>query len=342
MRAIVLEEHGTIDKLKVKISVELQTLKENEVRISVKYCGLNHLDLWLRKGGTGDRLTLPRIPGSDIAGIVGEVGSEVTHLKKGDTVLVYPGVGCGHCEACAKGKETQCHKFQIIGYHLDGGYGESIQVPARNALTIPNENLEQWAGVPISYVTAWNALVTKGKLHSNDTVAIWGASGGLGFAALSIAEGFGATVIAIVGSNDKKKFLLEQGFEGHIVVRSENLEAEIRELTGRRGVDLVLDHVGKQTWNQSLRMLARGGRLSFCGITTGPKVETDLRYIFGKQLSIFGSWMGDRSDLIEVIHFLKKTRKLPYIYKEIALEEAGEAQACMENGKHVGKIILKI
>lgn len=345
MKAIVVEEHGSIDVLRYTESQPIGELGSDEVRVQIKYCGLNHLDIWLRKGGTGDKLTLPRIPGSDIIGIVQETGQAVRHVRAGDTVLLYPGQGCGLCSACISGRETMCPEFKIRGYQVDGGYAELVTVDQSyvHPLSVPAEQLKLWAGVPVSYVTAWNALVTKGRLKPNDTVAIWGASGGLGYAALAIAQGFGANVIGIVGSEEKAAFLQEQGFTGSIVVRSESLLDEIKQLTQKKGVDLVLDHVGQQTWNSSLKMLARGGRLAFCGITTGPRVETDLRYIFGKQLEIYGSWMGDHQDFVQVVQFLQHhPQALPYIYKEFPLEEARLAQAIMEKGDHVGKIVLKI
>lgn len=344
MKAIVIEKHGSIEELHYQTDVEHpEELGTHEVRIAIQYCGLNHLDLWLRKGGTGDKLTLPRIPGSDIVGFVQEVGSKVQGYQVGDAVLVYPGLSCGQCSACIKGKVTMCSAFRIRGYHVDGGYAQYLTAEEKYLVAVPHEQLRLWAGVPVSYVTAWNALVTKAKLKPTDTVVIWGASGGLGYAALRIAQGCGANVIAIVGSEDKVRFLQEQGFTGQTVLRSEQLLEELKSLTRKRGADVVLDHVGRQTWNASLKMLAKGGRLAFCGITTGPKVEMDLRYIFGKQLEIYGSWMGDQQDFMEVVHFLQQhPEALPYIYKEFPLSEARAAQAVMEEGQHVGKIILNM
>lgn len=342
MKAIVLVQHGSTEQLKLKNDVPLPDLEPYEVRVNVKYCALNHLDLWLRRGGTGDRLTLPRIPGSDIVGEISNIGKRVNHVHIGDHVLVYPGLSCGHCEACVHGQETQCDQFRVIGYHTDGGYAERVHVPAQNVLVIPAQELQRWAAVPVAYITAWNALVTKGRLTPNDVVAIWGAAGGLGYAALSIAQGYGAQVIGIVGSEEKAQFLRSQGFDGRVIVRTDETAKEIRRITNKTGVDLVLDHVGHATWNESLKMLKRGGRLAFCGVTTGAKTEMDLRYIFGKQLSIYGSWMGNRSDFHEVIRFLKQHALLPYIDRTFSLQEAGSAQSYMEHGEHMGKILLKI
>jgi NADPH:quinone reductase-like Zn-dependent oxidoreductase len=342
MKAVVLNSHGPIEHLNISNEQSLQDLQYGEIRLKIMYCGLNHLDLWLRKGGTGDKITLPRIPGSDIVGIIESKGEGVFNLSIGDAVLVYPGTSCGNCTYCQKERETLCKEFKIIGYHIDGGYSDYINVPAKNVVKIEAQNLDAWAAVPVSYITAWNGLVTKGNLTMFDTVVVWGATGGLGYAALTIAEGFSAKTIGIVGSKEKELFLRERGYKGHIVVRSENLQKEIRELTDNQGVDIVLDHVGQETWKESLKMLKRGGRLAFCGVTTGHQAVTDLRYILGKQLTIHGSWMGDMNDFKEVVQFIEVNENLPYIWKTYSLDEVRDAHQVMEEQRHIGKIVLKV
>ncbi|MBS4210296.1 zinc-binding dehydrogenase [Bacillus sp. FJAT-50079] len=343
MNGIVLEEHGDVEQLLYKEDIPLPKLRNDEIRVQVKYCGLNHLDIWLRKGGTGDRLQLPRISGSDVVGVVTELGEEVDGLSIDDPVVLYPGKGCGQCVACSEGRETLCRHFEVLGYNNDGGYCEYVQIQGKRAVKITDEELESWAGVPIAYVTAWNALVTKGKMTAKDTVVIWGASGGLGYAALSIAQSFGAKVIGIVSSKEKISFLKEKGFEQvKFIVRDENIGKNIRDLTNKEGADLVLDHVGRQTFNESLKMLKRGGRLAFCGVTTGPIAEIDLRLIFGKQITITGSWMGDLHDFHEVVQFLLRTKAFPHIDHVFPLKKVKEAQFALEKGEHIGKIILQI
>ena len=343
MRGIVLEEHGGLDRLLYKDTLDMPPLEENEIRIQVQYCGLNHLDIWLRKGGTGDKLFLPRIPGSDVAGMVTDTGDKVTHVSPGDPVVLYPGKGCGQCKACSKGRETLCKQFEVLGYNSNGGYADFVTIEGKRAVKITDGKMKEWAGVPVAYVTAWNALVTKGKMTAKDTVVIWGASGGLGYAALSIARAFGARVIGIVSSEEKINFLRGQGFtDVEFVVRGQETRRQIWELTNKAGADLVLDHVGRKTFNESLQMLARGGRLAFCGITTGPIAEVDLRLIFGKQITITGSWMGDLHDFHEVVAFLQRTNAFPYIDKVFPLEQAREAQAALEEGSHIGKVILQV
>lgn len=344
MRAIVLYEHGSLEQLKFEENYPRKAIKDDEVTVQVKYCGLNHLDIWLRRGGTGDKFSLPNIPGSDVVGQITNVGENVDHLSIGDTVVLYPGEGCENCPACIQGIETQCHEFKIFGYHNDGGYAEYATIQAKRAVKIKDKNLKSWAGVPVAYVTAWNALVTKGSLTANDTVVIWGASGGLGYAALSIASAIGADVIGIVSSQEKIKLLRDKGFNNvkFICRREEDVVKEVRSYTNNVGASVVLDHAGRQTFNNSLKMLSRGGRLAFCGITTGPFAEVDLRLIFGKQIQITGSWMGDLKDFYEVINFLQRTEAFPYIDKVYQLQEASEAQQALEAGEHIGKVILKI
>lgn len=342
MAGIILENHGGPENLQLRRDLPVPVLKPHEVLIKVQYCGLNHLDLWLRKGGTGDKLTLPRIPGSDVVGTVVAKGDKVQHMAEGDAVVLYPGKGCGLCKPCIQGRETLCRQFAILGYHLDGGYSEYVVTEAKRAYKITRGELRQWAGVPVAYVTAWNALVTKGRLSPNDTVVIWGASGGLGYAALSIAKGFGARIIGIVGNEHKREFLKNNGFQDvEFVVRNGEVDQQVRELTGKKGADLVLDHVGRATFSASLHMLARGGHLSFCGVTTGPLTEVDLRLIFGKQITITGTWMGDLQDFADVVQFLNQKGLFPHVDREFAVTEVAEAHRYMEQGNYVGKLILK-
>lgn len=343
MIGIVLEEHGGPEKLLYKRGLENPAIKEDEIKVKVEYCGLNHLDIWLRKGGTGDKLFLPRIPGSDVVGIVAQKGEDVKNLSVGDRVVLYPGKGCGQCVACSLGRESLCKFFEVLGYNNDGGYAEYVKIQGKRAVKIEGDFIQQWAGVPVAYVTAWNALVTKGKMTARDTVVIWGASGGLGYAALSIARSFGARVIGIVSTKEKAAFLKEKGFQDvEFILRDSNVGKAVRALTNKEGADLVLDHVGKNTFNESLKMLKRGGRLSFCGITSGPIADVDLRLIFGKQLTITGSWMGDLDDFYEVVNFLLRTKTFPHIDKVFSLREVNKGQEWLEEGKHIGKVILKI
>lgn len=317
--------------------------RDGEVVLDVLATGLNHLDLWLRQGDTGDDLVFPRVPGSDVLGIVRAVGPAVPGDLVGSRVLVYPGRGCGDCAFCSEGRPSACRRFEIMGYQYDGGYAEKIAVAAASVHRVPDDAPMSWAAVPVSYITAWNALVTKGHLQPGQTVAVWGATGGLGYAAARIAEALGAHVVAIVGTEEKRLWLTAQGFSGEVLLRDADLVKRARATTGGRGVDLVLDHAGAATWNSSLRMLAVGGHLAFCGVTTGPVVETDLRQIFGKQLTIAGTWIGDPEDLQQVSALLAAhPEALPVIVNSFALDDANAAQSAVADPAGNGKTILRM
>ena len=314
-----------------------------DVQIDIEVCGLNHLDLWLRRGDTGDRLSLPRIPGSDVLGTVSAVGDEVRNVSVGDRVLVYPGRSCGDCRECSAGRESACRAFEVLGYNFDGGYATSIVVGEDDAVRVPAASGPEWGAVPVSYVTAWNALVTKAGLTAEDTVAIWGAAGGLGNAALRLATAIGAEAIAVVSSEAKAAWLREHGWDGTVVVRDEATARQVRKATGGRGVDVVLDHVGAATWMESVKMLATRGRLAFCGVTTGYEAVTDLRHLFAKQLSIHGTWLGDRRDLAAVVALLsERPEALPVIEAAFPLSDANRAQELVASGGHSGKVVLEV
>lgn len=341
MWAMVQQEHGADGLRWTEVADPAPAV--GEIVVDVTHCGLNHLDLWLKQGGTGDTLSLPRIPGADVKGRVTRVGADVTTVRVGDPVVLYPGSSCGECAECAAGVESACPRFHVMGYQFDGGYAQRVLTDGRNAVVLPDDADRRWAGVPVSYVTAWNALVTKSGLTERDTVVIWGATGGLGNAALRIAEGIGAQAIAIVGSQDKATWLRDHGFDGTTIVRTDRVAKDVRAACPGRGASVVLDHVGASTWMSSMKMLAPRGRLAFCGVTSGYEAVTDLRHVFGKQLSIHGSWMGNRHDLAEVVAFLRdRPQALPFVDREFPLRDAAAAQAHMESGDHLAKNLLKI
>lgn len=313
-----------------------------EVVVRIIAAGLNHLDLWLQQGDTGDALSLPRIPGTDALGEVVALGDGAPESLLGERVLIYPGRSCGACELCAAGHPSACRRFEILGYSFDGAYAQQIAVPAASVVPVGPDAPLSWAAVPVSYITAWNALMSKGRLAPGQVVAVWGATGGLGNAAVKIAEAVGAKVVAIVGTEEKALWLAANGFSGDIVVRGDDLVKKVRATTGGRGVDLVLDHVGSATWNDSIRMLAVRGHLAFCGVTTGHQVETDLRHIFGKQLTIAGTWIGDPSDLAAVVDLLRQhPEALPVVENSFTLDDAAAAQKAIADPAGNGKTILR-
>lgn len=339
MRVQVQENHG--EPIKARDRQE-PTAAAGEVVVSVIAAGLNHLDLWLQQGDTGDSLSLPCIPGSDVLGEVVSIGDGAPADLLGQRVLIYPGRSCGICEWCGEGHPSACRHFEIMGYSYDGGYAERVVVPASAVVPVSPDASTSWAAVPVSYITAWNALVTKGNLTAGKVIAIWGATGGLGNAAVRIAETLGARVIAIVGTEEKGTWLSANGFSGEILVRGDDLVKRVRAITLGRGVDFVLDHVGSATWNDSVRMLAVRGHLAFCGVTTGHRVDIDLRQIFGKQLTIAGTWIGDPSDLKAVVAMLHEhPDALPTVENSLILDDAAAAQEILANPAENGKTILQ-
>lgn len=339
MKAYVQQEHGRPVE-----AVELPdpSPQHGEIVVSVASCGLNHLDLWLKQGSTGDDLRLPRVPGSDVVGHVTELGAGVDPALAGKNVVIYPGRGCGGCDWCSSGQPSACRGFRIMGYSFDGGYAEKVVVPAESAMVLGDDPDPAWAAVPVAYVTAWNALVTKGGLEKGKTVAVWGAAGGLGNAALRLAEAMGAIPLPIVGSEEKASWLAATGWSGDIVVRGEDVATRVRSLTGGRGVDMVLDHVGAAAVKSSLRMLAVRGHLAFCGVTTGHLVEMDLRQIFGKQLTVAGTWIGDPSDMRDVVRFLgQNPQALPVVQASYAFDDARAAQDAQADPGRSGKVVLR-
>lgn len=338
MRVQVQENHG--EPIRSRERPE-PAAAAGEVVVSVIAAGLNHLDLWLQQGDTGDSLSLPCIPGSDVLGEVVAIGDGAPAELLGQRVLIYPGRSCGNCECCETGHPSACRNFEIMGYSYDGGYAERVVVPASAVVPVSPDAPTSWAAVPVSYITAWNALVSKGNLTAGKVIAIWGATGGLGNAAVRIAEALGAHVVAIVGTEEKGMWLSANGFSGDIVVRGDDLVKRIRAITHGRGVDFVLDHVGSATWNDSVRMLAVRGHLAFCGVTTGHRVEIDLRQIFGKQLTIAGTWIGDPSDLKAVVAMLHRhPEALPTVENCFTLDDAASAQEILANPAGNGKTVV--
>ena len=339
MRAAVQFEHNAPV---VPTDIETPSSGPSEVLLRVLACGLNHLDLWLRQGDTGDSLTLPRVPGTDVLAVVESAGGEVDQSLIGTLALIYPGRSCGQCEHCQAANESACRRFQILGYHVDGGYAEYVVAPATSLVPVP-EGALSWSAVPVAYITAWNALVAKGNLRPGQSVAIWGAAGGLGNAALRIALALGAEPIAIVGDVSKVDWLRSTGFDGPTVIRSDDIVREVRAHTGKRGVDVVLDHVGAQTLDQSLGMLTAGGHLAFCGVTSGHEAQIDLRRIFGRQLTIAGTWIGNRDDLEAVVELLRNhPEALPAVTAQFPLADAPTAQDEVSDPGRVGKVILTV
>jgi NADPH:quinone reductase-like Zn-dependent oxidoreductase len=342
MKAIVFHQHGDPNVLHYT-DVNEPHLRHNEVLVKVHACALNHLDLWVRRGLPGVPIPLPHIPGSDIAGEVVKVGPDVHTVHIGQKVLLAPGVTCGKCPACLAGRDNLCRDYTNLGYMIDGGCAEYVRCPDVNCMPYP-ENLD-WvhaAAIPLVFLTAWHMLVNRAQLRPGDTALIIGAGSGVGSAAIQIAKYFGAYVISTAGSDEKLAKAKQIGADDVIHHKIMHISKEVRRLTNNRGVDVVFEHVGVATWDESVKSLALGGRLVTCGCTTGYDAKLDLRFLFTRQLSIVGSYMGSKDELRTVLRLVALGRLTPVVDKVWPLHDCIAAHTYLEKGKQFGKIVLTV
>lgn len=342
MKAIVYAEHGGPDVLKY-VDVAEPAIGAGEVLVRVRACALNHLDLWLRRGIPSLKIPLPHIPGSDISGEVARVGAGVTNVGVGDRVMLQPGISCGMCEKCAAGDDNLCRSYHIFGEAVNGGCAEYVAAPAGNCVPIPEGvSFEEAAAFPLVSLTAWHMLIARARLKPAETVLVLAAGSGVGTAAVQIAKAAGARVIATAGSDAKLARARELGADEVINHSTEKISSEVKRLTGKRGVDVVFEHVGEATWNESVRSLTPGGRLVTCGATTGFNGAIDIRYLFTRQISLLGSFMGSKADLLAAVEFLKRGLLKPVIDVVLPLEKCAEAHRRLENREQFGKVVLRV
>jgi len=341
VKAVRFHQHGGPEVLQFEDAPDPVLKSPDQTLVRVKACALNHLDIWGRIGPPYSKPPLPHIPGCDIAGVVEEVPSHEKELQKGMEVIVSPGFGCGRCERCLSGMDNQCRRYSIVGNEVDGGYAELVAVPTKNVLHKPERmDFVQAASVPLSFLTAYHMLVTKAKLQAGETVLVWGAGSGVGTAAIQIAKAYGANVVATAGSDPKLRKAVELGADYTVNHKTMKVSEEAKKYTDGRGVDVVVEHPGKATWDESLRSVARGGRVVTCGATTGYDAATDLRYVFAREVTIFGSYMGGAGELLRVLELFKQRRLRPVVDISMPLERAREAQVRMEKSEQFGKIVL--
>jgi NADPH:quinone reductase-like Zn-dependent oxidoreductase len=342
MKAIVFEQHGGPEVLKYTEALE-PTLRANDVLVRVKACALNHLDLWVRRGLPNVPIPLPHIPGSDIAGKIAKIGPDVRTVQVGQKVVLAPLVSCGKCPACLAGLDNRCRQATNLGYMLDGGCAEFVRAPEVNCLPYP-ENLtwEEAASIPLVFQTAWHMLVARAELQPGEDVLVLGAGSGVGSAAIQVAKFFGARVLATAGSDEKLAKAKELGADHLINHKTQKIPDEVRRITNKRGADVVFEHVGTATWEDSLASLAFCGRLVTCGATTGYDAKVDLRFLFSRQLSLLGSYMGTKSELHTVMKLVAAGKLKPVVDRVFPLAEAAAAHAYLESSAQFGKVVLKV
>ncbi|HME37306.1 MAG TPA: zinc-binding dehydrogenase [Candidatus Sulfotelmatobacter sp.] len=338
MKAVRIHQFGGPEVLTYEDVPDPQPRKD-QVLVRVKACSLNHLDVWVRKGLPG--VKLPHILGSDIAGEIAEIGEYVSGFTLGQRVLVAPMHFCGHCAKCLAGLQNQCREFTVLGNGVDGGNCELIAVPAASIIPIPDTlDLNQAASVPLVFVTAWHMLVGLAAVRPGQTVLVLGASSGVGIAAIQIAKMFHCRVITTVGDQAKLDKARALGADYGINHYQQKISEEVRKITSKEGVDIVVEHVGAATWDESLRSLKSGGKLVTCGATTGPTVALDLRHLFARQLTLLGSYMGTMGELNEVLSHVFAGRLKPVVDRVFPLSEIRAAHEYLEKSQMFGKVIL--
>jgi NADPH:quinone reductase-like Zn-dependent oxidoreductase len=338
MKAVRIHQFGGSEVLTYEDVPDPQPRKD-QVLIRVKACALNHLDIWVRKGLPG--VKLPHILGSDIAGEVVEAGEYVTGFKPGQRVLIAPMHYCGHCAACVAGVQNQCREFTVLGNGVDGGNCELIAVPPANVIPIPDMlDFNQAASVPLVFLTAWHMLVGRAGVRPGQIVLVLGAGSGVGIAAIQIAKLFHCRVITTAGSEAKLEKARALGADYGIDHYKQKISDEVRKITNKEGVDLVVEHVGAATWDESVKSLKTAGTLVTCGATTGPIVGIDLRHLFARQLSLLGSYMGTMGELHEVLKHVFAGRLKPVVDCTFLLSEIRAAHEYLEKSQMFGKVVL--
>ena len=341
MKAVQFADHGDRDVIEYGEFPEPDP-DRGEVLVDVKAGALNHLDVWTRRGMPGIDVEMPHIPGSDAAGVVEAVGEGVTRFEPGDHVAVSAGVSCGNCEFCRNGEESLCVSFHIIGEHVRGVHAEKASVPAENLVPVPDGVDWEVAGsASLVFQTAWRMLQTRADIEAGEKVLVLGASGGVGHAAVQIADHAGCEVFATASTEEKLAHAEDCGADHVIDYEANDFADEIAALTGKRGVDVVVDHVGEATYPNSLKSMAKGGRLVTCGATTGPNPGAGLNRIFWNQLSVIGSTMATPGEVDDVLDLVWDGTFEPRVRETLPMSEAARAHEMIENREGFGKVVVK-
>jgi NADPH:quinone reductase-like Zn-dependent oxidoreductase len=343
MKAILLKEHGGPEKLTLSETPDLKP-DQNNVLVRIKAAALNHLDIWVRSGSPAYTVPLPHVPGSDGAGVVEALGPNAEGVSVGDRVVIIPGISCGHCDFCRKGLDNQCDTYEIVGAKRWGTFAEQVLIPDDNLFVIPDSlSFEDAAALPVAYLTAWHMLIRKAQISKGETMLVVGGGAGVSIAAIQIAKNFGVRVLATTTKESKVAAIKKAGAaEVFIHNPQKDHAAWTQEMTNGKGAEIVMDHVGPATFSTSLKALAKYGRLVTCGSTTGPKIEFELRTVFGRDITIYGSRSGTKKEFQDLMRAVNDKKLKPLIDKTFPLAEAAEANRRMEEQQQVGKILLTV
>jgi NADPH:quinone reductase-like Zn-dependent oxidoreductase len=346
VRAAVLTATGGIEQLHISDVPDAPTPKAGEVRVAIRAAALNHLDLFVADGLPGTAERFPHIVGADGAGVIESVGPGVTTVRVGDRVMINPGISDYTCEFCRAGEHSLCVSYRLLGEHLPGTIAELVTVPAHNVAQIPRLQHElSWAeaaAFSLVTLTAWRMLVTRARVKAGETVLVWGIGGGVSLTALRIAKLLGARAVVTSSDDGKLEAAKTLGADVTLNHRTQKVSQEIRALTNKRGVDVVVENVGAATWDESLRSLCRGGRLVTCGATSGPQVGLDIRRLFWHHWSILGSTMGNAAEYAEIVRRLGDGQLRPVVDRVYPMTEIRKAYERLAKGEQLGKVVMEV
>jgi NADPH:quinone reductase-like Zn-dependent oxidoreductase len=343
LKAVQIHAYGGIDQLRHQDVDEPRLQTHHDVIVKLKAAAVNRIDLAVRSGTNGQKISSPRTLGADGAGTVFSAGAAVRNVKPGDAVCLYPIYGCGECEFCATEQELLCGQRRLLGERDNGTYAEFVRVPAQNCFAMPGAlSFEEAAAFPLVYVTVWHMLITQADLKPGESVLIVGAGGGIATAALQITSVMGARAIVASSNEEKLSAARKFGAEHGIHCNGSEFAKAVRSFTGKRGVDVVVNCVGGASWAESLAALARGGRLVTCGAVAGPQPKTDLRRVFWNHLKLFASNAGTRQEFLRVLKFFAASQRKPIMDQVFPLKDARSAHQRLEERKQFGKIVLRM
>ena len=333
MRAVRFHQHGGPDVLTHEEAPDPLPRPGHRI-VRVRACALNHLDIWQRRGIERVRIPMPHISGADVAGEV---------VETGERVMLQPGLSCGRCARCLAGRDNRCASYDVLGYQSDGGYAEYVSVPAANLIPIPAQiDFVEAAAFPLTFLTAWHMLFNRARLEEGEIVLVLAAGSGVGQAAIQLARHAGAFVVATAGSPEKVALAERLGADAVVNHATDDVAAAVKKITAGRGADVVIEHVGTATWDASVRSLAKGGRLVTCGATTGHDAGIDLRHLFGRQLSLLGSYMGEKAELLKAARLFFGGLIRPAVDRVFSLADAAEAHRYLESRQSFGKVVLEV
>lgn len=340
--AMVFDQHGGPEVLERR-EVELPDAGPREVTVRVRAVAMNHMDLWVRRGGPAFKLKYPHRLGCDIAGVVEALGPDARGASVGDRVIVQPGLSCGVCRACLSGRDNLCKSYRILGENAPGGYIRHINVPDTNIVRMGDAlSFEEAAALPLCTLTAWQMVVRKGGVRPGQTVLIHAAGSGVSSIAIPLAKLLGARVITTSTAPEKEARAREIGADEVIITSTQDYVAEVKRLTGRLGPDVILDHVGGELLEKAVAVCSWGGKVVTCGATGGFTAKLDLRQIFFRQVELLGSTMGSKADLIEALPLFLEKKLRPTIDRVVPLWSAREAHEALEGRKVFGKVVLSV